>query len=761
MCGRCVSWRILRWFLVSLWALAATWTALANGSVNDEFAAHVTAGYLYLKTGKFAGGVHNPPLGQLWVASLPVLLGQPLLPFTDDAPVAARVANIVLGLLLLVAIGNDLRARKGEQAACLATLVLVATPEFTAHASLATIDLPVTVAMFGATASFIEVLRRGGWKAVCAAGLFLGIAIATKITGVLLIPMLLAMALAHIVWLRWKSPALGSCLTRAVGAKAALVSIAMGVWAYVIIWASYSFRASQGPASVTFSQHGWWQSLFPAEFFDQIMGKIFYASGGNVSYFAGVSRLGGWWWYYPAVLILKTPLPVLLVWGIASASALRGRTYRAFLLAVAALTFLSLACFNRAQIGVRHLLPVVPIFAAIAGDCASAGRVWARRLVWGLAAMGLVNWIAVLPYPLTAESVLLLGNGYRFFADSNYDWGQANKAIRELAKEGKAIRPAPYAATTGTVIVRVNEWAGHRSFTKEGYAWLHSVRPTSRIAGGGLAFEISDQLLGSQRDVDSTAARFAFSWGRSGGRTEECECSDCLDDLLTASPDLQREIARCWLHLVENACGVAEGYRLARRLGMLLPDDKTTADTRERLGLLLEAEKLDQRNPAQAALARANAAWLAGDPGATLRWLSIASEHGMPRSHGAYLGYRAAAALNFWRSALNWAKEISLEMRSRLIPSVELARRMANNQESAQECYELGMHWYQLRLWESAARAFLRALQRDPAHAPAFNMLGELIVRYKEETLEGPRSRQDPLERIVICERDFQESLRE
>lgn len=67
-----------------VFVLLALFVICSNSSVNDEYAAHITGGYFYWHTGQFAGGVDNPPLGQLWVSLPLILTGAPLTPFSNE-----------------------------------------------------------------------------------------------------------------------------------------------------------------------------------------------------------------------------------------------------------------------------------------------------------------------------------------------------------------------------------------------------------------------------------------------------------------------------------------------------------------------------------------------------------------------------------------------------------------------------------------------------------------------------------------------------
>ena len=86
-----------------------------------------------------------------------------------------------------------------------------------------------------------------------------------------------------------------------------------------------------------------------------------------------------------------------------------------------------MAMSSNFNLGVRHLLPIVPLLAVGVG-CA-VHRLANHRLQ--IAATGLLIWqvvVVVLAYPLYiqffSEAVGGARNGYKYLCDSNYDWGQ-------------------------------------------------------------------------------------------------------------------------------------------------------------------------------------------------------------------------------------------------------------------------------------------------------------------------------------------------
>jgi tetratricopeptide (TPR) repeat protein len=109
-------------------------------------------------------------------------------------------------------------------------------------------------------------------------------------------------------------------------------------------------------------------------------------------------------------------------------------TDEAFLM-VPVVIYLSVSAANRFHVGVRHLLPIYP-FVLLIG--AAGAMVLVRRRAGRLALAGLIAfWVAVIaavyPHTLTFFNRFVggPGNGYKYLADSNIDWGQGLKLLKK------------------------------------------------------------------------------------------------------------------------------------------------------------------------------------------------------------------------------------------------------------------------------------------------------------------------------------------
>jgi hypothetical protein len=144
------------------------------------------------------------------------------------------------------------------------------------------------------------------------------------------------------------------------------------------------------------------------------------------------------WYYFPVVLTIKLSEPLLL--AVPLVALIQRRALANWALLVAAVLVAYSLTF-RVQIGIRLVFPVI-VFATVgiaaaltAAIAASLG--WRARLLAGLTAAGLA-WNVGGALTLWPDGLVFVNrfwggtaNGYRLVSDSNYDWGQGLKALRE------------------------------------------------------------------------------------------------------------------------------------------------------------------------------------------------------------------------------------------------------------------------------------------------------------------------------------------
>ncbi|MFN3762729.1 MAG: ArnT family glycosyltransferase, partial [Anaerolineae bacterium] len=432
---------LLLWASFLVFVLFAPLMAHArSASITFDEGPHIAAGYACLRTGDLRlQPVHiHPPLANI-LAAAPLLL-QPDLPdprridgweiaslsaVTDTVvwqyPYPARMALAtrlpIIGMTLLLAaiVGRWAADLWGPRGGLLALFLLAFDPHIIAHGSLVTTDMAVT--LWGTAALFLaaRALRRPHWGYAVGASVALGLALASKVSAVSLIPALLMLGLLAPVRLRHR-------LTAVIGGLAL---------AALVLWAVYGFefRAVAGfplplPAATHLEIYRSLQSHYRL---------------GHPAFLLGQNSDHGWWYYFPVAFALKTPIPTILL----TLAGLIGKPRftpqvlrRRAPLWIFPLVYLASTPFSTVNIGYRHLLPVLPFLFILAGrGVRNAGygvRAYSVLRIPLLAWLALGTW-RVAPNYLAFFNELAGGpaGGYRYLVDSNLDWGQNFWQLRD------------------------------------------------------------------------------------------------------------------------------------------------------------------------------------------------------------------------------------------------------------------------------------------------------------------------------------------
>jgi|CXWL01.1.fsa_nt_gi hypothetical protein len=377
-------------------SLAFSWAYWNDGPPNGVIEYPPVISYLR-GAALMAAGAGPPPIpSQLDRASLdPHAYGQFFLFYNRVPPERLLFWGRAVGLVLLGLLLVAVRLWGGLFALAFAAL----DPNLLAHASLATSDLPLT-AFFAISLSLWAWTRGSGpsWAAV-AAGAVAGLALGSKATAALL-PIIFVLSE---VW-SW-------AIARHVDRKG-LMAVLSAVAACLIV-VILAYLPTGGLKEMFLYRAAQLGDPAPSYLFGRIWPR-------------------GHPFYFPAMLAIKTTLPLLMlgIWGLLDRRFWpKGEHSRRIALTAAALLLLA-AMSVRFQYGVRHVLPLYPLLALGAGT--AAAELWRRRGAWRLAAGAALAFhaassLASLPHPIAYVNEAFGGpqNAWHIVGDSNVDWGQA------------------------------------------------------------------------------------------------------------------------------------------------------------------------------------------------------------------------------------------------------------------------------------------------------------------------------------------------
>jgi hypothetical protein len=317
-----------------------------------------------------------------------------------------------------------------------AAAMFLLNPVILAYGHIVQSDIGLALTFPLAVWMFARWIEAPGARSAAWAGLATGLALATKFTAVILAPTFVVLWVLH-----RKRPAKW-------GPMLIIAAVAWG--AILLVYAPHWSPAPPiDPATAAkLAVPRWFVALrpvlIPPEYFKGLALTLQHAASGHESYLNGAWSDRGWWYYFPAAFVMKSPVPFLAFTLAGGAAAIRCR--RDLRLAewaawVGALVFLGGSMFSRANLGVRHVLPVYPLLA-IGAACALDRWTENRRRLAGWAAgatavAGLVVVLLAYPQFIPYMNPLAGGTarGYERLLDSNYDWGQDVIRLRKFLDE--------------------------------------------------------------------------------------------------------------------------------------------------------------------------------------------------------------------------------------------------------------------------------------------------------------------------------------
>ncbi len=434
-------------------------------SCDDDY--HLTRGLAFLTRGIARADLdlNDPPLGEGLIA-VPMLITNRIegRPATDDRlydvperaeTIAVRTAvwNSVLFVAFLGVVFSWCRSLYGVRSAWFAVALFVVEPSFAAHVPIPALDVVgvegIVLGCFLAWRYF----ERPTTGRLIALGVGTAFALMLKHTAVVLPPVVLALAGLHWVvrpwldrqdWAAWKG-----ALTGRLRALAWLgIIVPTSIWALTLFdfsppmtravaerWNDVREGApvSQGKSlRVALERKLGFDTPWPAGCYVRAFRSgMGHGMVGHWAYLNGERRDHGWWYYFPVVATYKVPIGIGVVLLVALLS-LRSTPPRwpewgPFVPMLAWTLFL---LNSKVNIGFRHFLPAYAFMLMLSSRCVvRPGRGWVTLGWAGIAAAGIhalsyhPDYLSYLNAPRTKP--------YLEISDSNLDWGQSLKQVRD------------------------------------------------------------------------------------------------------------------------------------------------------------------------------------------------------------------------------------------------------------------------------------------------------------------------------------------
>jgi len=485
---------------------------------NDEIT-HLPSGYTYLRTGNFSLNPQHPPLIKL-LAAFPLLFmnlqfspadvalgewkfGKKFI-FENNADkmlLWGRLGPMLISLLLALFIYKWAGEIWGRFEGLFALFFYAFMPNILAHSQFVTTDLGVAAFSFIACYWLWKYYKTHETKYLVLTGIFLGLALGSKFSGLLLIPIL-------VLLIGLKELSSANSFTKNKKRDFFKKSLFVAALGGLVVWAIYFF-----PADPFFYLKG-----YKTVYADKNANFMFYLNGNYDP--------AGWWHYFLEAFLIKTPVAFLLAISAVIIFLKKIKIERTALLflTVPAALFFVITSWKGYNIGVRYILSVYPFLIVLAAGFPSGLKNLGlrRKTVW-LIVIVILGWqltstIRIFPHYLAYFNEFVGGptNGYKYLDDSNLDWGQNLKMLAEYQKSHAGTKviyhwpfsdPDYYGITDNQALLKTKWWrepSGYYaadinflirakliSFLKNepSLDWLSLYRPIGRIGYSYLIYE--------------------------------------------------------------------------------------------------------------------------------------------------------------------------------------------------------------------------------------------------------------------------------
>ena len=423
----------------------------------------------------------------------------------------ARLPTLVFSVLLLVIVFLWTESLFGRAAAGIAGLVYALEPNVLAAARLVTGDM-FSALYFTAQFWTLDLLRRKfSWKMFGVAALMSAASLSARLNGFFMLPLGLVFL---VVILKRSVPA--------VPHRLAALAV-YGLLPFLLLWALYGFSvgpplAAGGrgdvldatlarlPPAVAGIARDVLDRSWPMPQYAAVWANMLaLARRGFPAFLLGEFRDTGWWYYFPVAFLVKTPIPLLLLFlaGIwICARSLDRSAFALLLLPVLATVVPAMA--GGLNYGFRHMLPAMPFLITIAAGAAARARTrHYRKIILILLVWLVIGAARVHPSHLSYFNEIAGGpeGGEEWLSDSNIDWGEDYVRLAEYQRRMgiEVLQFAPYpiippevygvcfrrpaGPVRGIMAVEVMAQQFARRRPDNPLAWLDSHKPIDRVGG--------------------------------------------------------------------------------------------------------------------------------------------------------------------------------------------------------------------------------------------------------------------------------------
>ncbi|MCX6985694.1 MAG: glycosyltransferase family 39 protein [Lentisphaerae bacterium] len=475
-------------------------TSLIQESATFDEPVHITGGLCYWKFDDYRINPENGNFPQR-LAAIPLLFETPMNAAYTKSPsievnewltaydflykkgndpdrifMLGKTMIVLLSLVLGLAVYLWSRKLFGPGPAAFSLILYAFCPTVLAHARLVTSDIAATLGFIASSWAIWHMLQKITVPRLLLSSLCLSLLFISKMSAPMIIPMYLIMIAVKIR----ECPELELVLPghRILKLKTQASQLLAFIFAGIInviviaffIWMSFGFRYSMmndDTGKRVIMEENWQNILKDSGISGKVVDFsrqhrllpeaylfgfqfVLKNSAYRYAYLNGEHKLTGWWYFFPYTCLIKTPLPIIGIFILATFLAIRRLKVLPSAEALAKLKpftplFVLIAVYgifavtSKMNIGHRHVLVLYPAAFILAGaviPLLKKSSPYLRASLVFLLLWFLAESLAIWPHYLAYFNQIAGGpkNGYRHLVDSSLDWGQDLKGLGKWLK---------------------------------------------------------------------------------------------------------------------------------------------------------------------------------------------------------------------------------------------------------------------------------------------------------------------------------------
>lgn len=486
-------------------------SSLTESQTVDE-GTHLAAGYSYLIKRDFRMNVEHPPLLKE-LSAIPLVVADGLIdsPFdkkgwaaddqwqfardllydggmhADTILLLARLPMMLVSIILGLFIFLWSRELFGTTAGFFSLFLYSLSPNFIAHSRYVTTDVGLSLFFFLTLYYFHKYLKRGNRKNMVLTAVFLGCALVSKFSAVILVPILMLLQIFYLLKSKNRITAVSikKFITNGLIVFAIIGLVIMSAYLFEFkipiddpdVQYQFARRDSLLATSDLSNENILSQKIIPLadptkpfgsfiewfahnvpvpaySYFKGLWSVYTHNLYGHTSYLLGQHSEFGWWYYFPVAFLIKTPIStqifllLLLVFGISyffrknSAGTpfyqkLRSISMQWYILILPPVIYFLFSMNSHLNLGVRHIFPIYPFVFVLCGFLLTVKMKKLhkpyRMSIVLLTLFYAFSSVATYPNYLAYFNEAIGGpkNGSDFLVDSNIDWGQSAKQLKQ------------------------------------------------------------------------------------------------------------------------------------------------------------------------------------------------------------------------------------------------------------------------------------------------------------------------------------------